>query len=99
MSYANNVHRNANVGAVVAIEVETGDVLAEKCVVADGEELDAFVIETPSVGKEYTIVLSKENDIGSGLSRMSYRMYNPFDKVDGLRHIESIGHLVFNTKT
>ena len=36
-------------------------------------------------------MLSKENDIGSGLSRMSYRMYNPFDKVDGLRHIESIG--------
>ena len=65
--------------------------ISEKCVVADGEELDAFVIETPSVGKEYTIVLSKENDIGSGLSRMSYRMYNPFDKVDGLRHIESIG--------
>lgn len=64
--------------------------LCEKTVEADGEEYNALSVETPDVNKSYTVVIEKQ-DCQNGLSQTVYRMYNPFEKLDGLREIEQIG--------
>lgn len=62
----------------------------EKSIVAEGEELNAFVVDTPSMNKEYTVVMVTEPD-SAGLNQPVYKFYNAFGKIDGLRHIEAIG--------
>lgn len=64
--------------------------ISEKQMETDGEERDAFVIETPSEGKSYTVFSSREESV-MGLSQVIYRIYTPFDKTDRLRPIASMG--------
>lgn len=64
--------------------------ISEKTVQADGEELDAFVVETPSFGKSYTVVAPRADE-GSGSRQTGYRIYNAFGKLDELRPIERAG--------
>lgn len=64
--------------------------IRETTVEADGKEQDAFVLETPSFGKSYTI-LAGQGGGAPGLRQAGYRIYNAFQKVDELRHIERAG--------
>lgn len=57
----------------------------------DGEKTDAFIVETPSFGKSYTVIPSVETYTGPGLSQRVFYIKNPFGKKDKLRHIESVG--------
>ncbi len=52
--------------------------------------LNAVDVKTPSTGKSYTVVLGGET-AGEGMPQAEYRIYNPFQKVDELRHIPSVG--------
>lgn len=60
-----------------------------KAVQADGMS-NAVDVKTPSTGKSYTVVLGGEA-VGDSTPQEQYRMYNPFDKVDELKHIPSVG--------
>lgn len=64
--------------------------IRETTVEADGEERDAFVLETPSFGKSYTI-LAPRGGGAPGLYQAGYRICNAFEKTDELRHIERAG--------
>lgn len=55
------------------------------------EQTEAFVVETPSFGKTYTILPSIETYSGPGHLRRVFYIKNPFGKTDQLRHIEQIG--------
>lgn len=57
----------------------------------DGEQTEAFVVETPSFGKTYTILPSIETYNGPGLLQQVFYTENPFGKKDKLRHIEQMG--------
>ncbi len=59
-------------------------------VVAEGEKHHAFQVATPSVGRTYTIVPQKESDTTGQIS-MTYRVVNPFDKLDQLHPIPRLG--------
>lgn len=63
----------------------------EKSIVAEGEAFNAFVVDTPSMNKDYTVVMATEQETGTGRDESVYKMYNPFGKVDVLRHIEAVG--------
>lgn len=56
-----------------------------------GERKAAFVIDTPSVWKSYTVVPATKSYNGMALLQRVYRIYNPFGKIDRLRHVESMG--------
>lgn len=60
--------------------------LSETSVEQEGKVLPAFVVETPATAKSYTVVLSKESP-----DQTVYQMYNPFQKLDGLREIKTFG--------
>lgn len=60
-----------------------------KSIQADGL-LNAVDVKTPSTGKSYTVVLGGETTDGS-TQQSEYLIYNPFQKVDELRHIPSVG--------
>lgn len=62
----------------------------EKSIEVGGSEYDAFVVATPSEGKEYTVVLTTSS-YAVGLNQTVYKMYNAFGKIDSLREIKSIG--------
>lgn len=64
--------------------------IQETSVEAEGEKQAALVINTPSVGKSYTVVL-KTTSNQNGLSQKNYQIYNPFKKLDGLREIPAVG--------
>lgn len=55
-----------------------------------GGTLNAVDVKTPSTGKSYTVVFGGETTDDS-TSQAEYRIYNPFQKVDELRHIPSVG--------
>ncbi len=55
------------------------------------EQTEAFVVETPSFGKTYTILPSIETYSGPGHLQRVFYIKNPFGKTDQLRHIEQIG--------
>lgn len=60
-----------------------------KSVPADGLQ-NAVDVKTPSTGKNYIIVLGGEA-VGDSTPEEQYRIYNPFHKVDGLKHIPNAG--------
>lgn len=64
--------------------------IQETSVEAEGEEQDAFVVNTPSVGKSYTVAVGTSS-YQNGLSQKIYRIYNPFKKLDRLREIPAAG--------
>lgn len=64
--------------------------IQETSVEAEGEKQAALVINTPSVGKSYTVVV-KTTSNQNGLSQKNYQIYNPFKKLDGLREIPAVG--------
>lgn len=55
-----------------------------------GGLLNAVDVRTPSTGKTYTVVLAGETTGGS-MPQTGYCIYNPFQKVDELRHIPNVG--------
>lgn len=57
----------------------------------DGEKTEAFIVETPSFGKTYTIIPSIETYTGPGSAQRVFYIENPFGKRDKLRHIEQMG--------
>lgn len=85
------LHRDEDSGKMMFSDSRFSPIqISEKIVQADGEEQDAFVLETPSFGKSYT-VLAPRGDGVPGRPQADYRIYNPFGKVDELRHIEHAG--------
>ncbi len=64
--------------------------IQETSVEAEREEQDAFVVNTPSVGKSYTVAVGTSS-YQNGLSQKIYRIYNPFKKLDRLREIPAAG--------
>ncbi len=64
--------------------------IQETSVEAEGEEQDAFVVNTPSVGKSYTVAVGTSS-YQNRLSQKIYRIYNPFKKLDRLREIPAAG--------
>lgn len=65
--------------------------LRETQVADHGEQKTAVILDTPSVWKSYTVVPEWASYTGPGLNQRVFRMYNPFGKIDQLRHIESTG--------
>ncbi len=65
----------------------SGILLRETTVVAEGDEKPAFVVETPSVNKSYTVVPEAKGEDGG----VSYRFYNIYKKLDRLRYIPAVG--------
>ncbi len=61
----------------------------DKKVSAEGGERPGFVVDTPSVGRSYTVVAERVSY--SVVSQMIYRVYNPFEKLDSLRRINAFG--------
>lgn len=64
--------------------------IQETSVETEGEKQEAFVVNTPSVGKSYTVVMETAS-YQNGLSQKIYQIYNPFKKLDGLREIPAVG--------
>ncbi len=64
--------------------------IQETSVEAEGEKQAAFVVNTPSVGKSYTVVVETASS-QNGLNQKNYQIYNPFKKLDGLREIQAVG--------
>lgn len=62
----------------------------EKTVQSDGEMYNAFEVATPAAGKSYTIVMQTQQDDTED-NQQVYQMYNPFQRLDDIRNIESIG--------
>lgn len=65
--------------------------ISEVSVEVDSEVRNGFVVKTPATGKSYTVVMKTAEYPSRGLGQTVYEIYNPFEKLDGLRQIESFG--------